>query len=237
MKLLLNYPVDINHASKFGTALSLAANKGHLEIVKILLRAGADTEIVSECGGTALLGASYTHNMSIMKLLLEYKADANHGHRGRTPLHVVLQGYAMAPLPSSKLLIQYGADIRNVPRDSIQMAIRRQRKPHRRHKENPHFDCEHSSCLLSFLYAAGACITKDMYNGFKDKMPKFIIKDQKHLLTLMGLCRRQIRGYLLSTAGGNQTNLYMAVPKLPLPGKLKKYLLFDIDITVYFSPI
>ncbi len=95
-------------------------------------------------------------------------------------------------------------------------------------------DCDHgtNNCIVNFLYAAGAHITEDLYKEYKDKMPQFIIEDQEHLpiATLLGLCKKKIRGYLLNTDGGNQSNLFIAVPQLPLPGRLKKFLLFNIDI-------
>ncbi len=82
------------------------------------------------------------------------------------------------------------------------------------------------------LYAAGAVFhgpqdNKDIYRSI---IPDFIIDDQKPMLFLAGLCRIQIRVTLLSEIGGNQKNLYSAVPQLPLPKRLKQFLLFDVTI-------
>ena len=50
--------------------------------------------------------------------------------------------------------------------------------------------------------------------------------------TLYKLCRKQIRRYLLSPAGagGNYNNLFMVIPKMPLPRIVKDFLLYNIDI-------
>ena len=42
----------------------------------------------------------------------------------------------------------------------------------------------------------------------------------------------KIREYLLDPAGGNNNNLFTAVPKLPLPAALKQLLLFNVDVTM-----
>ena len=53
---------------------------------------------------------------------------------------------------------------------------------------------------------------------------------QRAKIKLSNLCREKIRDYLLSPTGGNNNNLVKAVPCLPLPQRLKKFLLFDSNI-------
>ncbi len=138
------------------------------------------------------------------------------------------------PLLASQILIQNGADIRKVPTFIIKFFLYQHmglKKPDR--STVPHQDCENSTCIVSFLYAVGAQIQKCMYRNadYRDKMPQFIIEDlEKSMFTLQCLCRRRIREYLLSPTRGDQKNLYIAVPLLPLPVRLKKYMLFDINI-------
>ncbi len=86
--------------------------------------------------------------------------------------------------------------------------------------------------IASFLYTAGADISEEKK---KDKkyakiLPQFIADDLKPTLALPSMCRRKIRTHLLCSRGGNHKNLIPAVHLLPLPEKLKHYLLFDIDI-------
>ncbi len=94
------------------------------------------------------------------------------------------------------------------------------------------FQCFHyrHADSVHLLYAAGCSIegTKDEEEEFST-FPQFIQDDQQPLLPLQGLCRRQIRRHLLSPSGGNHGNLIAAVPLLPLPTEMKKYLLFNVE--------
>jgi ankyrin repeat protein len=49
--LLLEYGADVNAKTERHTALHLAAEKGHLEIVKLLLEHGADVNEKTKYGG------------------------------------------------------------------------------------------------------------------------------------------------------------------------------------------
>ncbi|MGH8580556.1 MAG: type II secretion system major pseudopilin GspG [Gammaproteobacteria bacterium] len=67
-----------------GTALHLATSKGHAEIVKLLIKAGADVssiheDLTGDSGGqyTALTNAAEGGHAEVIKLLLEAGADAN----------------------------------------------------------------------------------------------------------------------------------------------------------------
>ncbi len=94
--------------------------------------------------------------------------------------------------------------------------------------------CEDGKCILSVLYAAGMEIPEEsmrnMSSKERDHMPQFIKHEQELTLELNCLCRRNIRRYLLSPSVRNPGNMFVAVQKLPLPVKLRKYLLFDIEI-------
>ena len=233
IRLLLAYGADINHTCTIGTALAYATERGESENVKILLEAGAEPDkIFSSDWITQLTMASRHHYTDIIQLLLQHSANVNHVNgNGFTPLDEALHGspwITKDPLPSTKLLIQYGANVRKVPQRTMQMAMIHNMIPHRLHGTVGHNNCEQDTCIVSFLYAIGAQITERVYNMYKDKMPQFITDDHRPSLELNRLCRSKIREYLLSSAGGNQNNLYVAVSKLPLPGKLKKYLLFNI---------
>lgn len=59
------------------TALFFAAQSGHLEVVKILLEAGANLELASQDGGNALFVAVQSGNVKIVKELLDAGANVN----------------------------------------------------------------------------------------------------------------------------------------------------------------
>ncbi len=69
-------------------AFNPAAEKGHLEVVRLLLDAGADAEgygYESDCW-TALMEASFAGNLLIVQLLVARDADVNVCVQGETPL-------------------------------------------------------------------------------------------------------------------------------------------------------
>ncbi len=50
------------------------------------------------------------------------------------------------------------------------------------------------------------------------------------LYSLTNQCRKLIRQYLLDPDGPNHSNLLLAIPRLPLPTRLKQFLVFFVDI-------
>jgi len=84
-----------------GTALIAAAHLGHVEVVRILIRAGAPLDHVNNLGWTALmesivLGDGGPRHTETLKALVEVGANVNLADRdGQTPLALARQrGYA-----------------------------------------------------------------------------------------------------------------------------------------------
>ncbi|XP_032265177.1 ankyrin repeat domain-containing protein 6 isoform X6 [Phoca vitulina] len=69
------------------TPLHLAANKGHLPVVQILLKAGCDLDVQDDAGDTALHVAAALNHKKVVKILLEAGADGTIvNNAGQTPL-------------------------------------------------------------------------------------------------------------------------------------------------------
>tara|TARA_Y100001970_G_scaffold36092_1_gene44617 strand:+ start:359 stop:1027 length:669 start_codon:yes stop_codon:yes gene_type:complete len=113
VKYLLNLGVDteIKYGEvvyDVGTALHYAAYEGHTEIVKLLLDAGADKDVMVFLAQTPLHWALMEGHTEIVKLLLDVGARA-HGIGGyETPLHVAARD---GHTEIVKLLLDAGADV------------------------------------------------------------------------------------------------------------------------------
>ena len=57
--------------------LMLASDRGHAEVVHLLLEAGADRNLANDDGDTALMLASKTGRIEVVRLLLDAGADRN----------------------------------------------------------------------------------------------------------------------------------------------------------------
>ena len=91
------------------TALYEAANRGHTEIVQLLLQAGADPDKSNNLGWTPLHAAVANNHRDVAKLLLENGADPHvaDDYDGWTPLHTATHYGQMIMV---QLLLDGGAD-------------------------------------------------------------------------------------------------------------------------------
>ena len=84
-RILLEFGAGINtHSNEFKeSALTLACYKGHLEMVRFLLEAGADQEHKTDEMHTALMEASMDGHVEVVRLLLDSGAQVvSISHRG-----------------------------------------------------------------------------------------------------------------------------------------------------------
>jgi ankyrin repeat protein len=131
MGKLLNKRTDdlnVNANYKNGyTALLIASEKGHIIIVNMLLKRGADVEAKDKFGDTALIIASIkgkTEHIEIVGMLLDKKADVNvKNKRDKTAL---IAASGMGHTKIVKILLKKGADVNVVNKNgstALQMAI------------------------------------------------------------------------------------------------------------------
>ena len=111
VELLIRRGADVNLALKLGTtALSIAAHRGRLEVVRVLLQAPAiEVNHTTKSAITALAMACAKGHQDVVKLLLEKGADPNIAHEsGIAPLHLACLRGRTAIV---KILLNAGADM------------------------------------------------------------------------------------------------------------------------------
>ncbi len=224
-EMLLEAGADLRNCdSEFGLVMG-TAYKGDFDMCEMLLKAGArvNTDTIL---GTPLIIAVQRRDLEAVKMFIRYGADVDFDSAG-CPLEYLYDSsfifrteYKTYFLILKQLL--FPSDVRKNPyvlSKVIRMA-----------KMNKCKDI--TSRHLPLLYAAGFPVPKnimDYIDYYKTVIPQFILDDQKPMLSLLGLCRKNIRAYLLNPEGGDHENLLHAVPKLPIPQLLKDLLLFGVE--------
>lgn len=75
VEFLIEKKVALNSVNKSATALQASSYKGSVKIVLLLLKYGANPNIVDANGTSPLIYATQFQHFEILKLLLEYDAD------------------------------------------------------------------------------------------------------------------------------------------------------------------
>ena len=100
---------EIAHYRRESTPIIIASERGNLEIVRYLVKNGADVNFIDACDGTALMEASESGNLEIVKYLVENGANIHFkNYRGETAL---MNASAKGNLEVVKYLIEKGADV------------------------------------------------------------------------------------------------------------------------------
>ena len=120
VKTLIQKGANVNDKLSWGykcTSLAFAIKYNNLELVKILVKNGANLESRDEGSNTPLLRACMTNRLEIVEVLVKNGAELNsHPYWGSfqygfelTPLHITI--LRTDSLKIMKLLIQYGANL------------------------------------------------------------------------------------------------------------------------------
>lgn len=108
-RILLKANADVDHVSQSGSALYLASEWNHIEVVQVLLDSGAETDIPNSQLDqfpvrSPLTVALIKDHVEIAKLLLEAGASLNYRNAyGRLPLH-----FALHNEECMKTVLEYG---------------------------------------------------------------------------------------------------------------------------------
>ncbi len=121
VKILIQAAANLNHHTKktqknifrvraYGNPLQLAYENDHLDILKVLLESGADTEIRKDVNDyTVLLKAARDGNITALNMLIKFGAKINQTtHKGNTVLHLVASSWQLEVLET---LVTAGANI------------------------------------------------------------------------------------------------------------------------------
>ena len=100
---------NVNVSTKYGTTAMIAASeKGHVEIVEMLISARANVD-AGHCVGSALLAASGNGHIDIVKLLIKNGANVNLKPRhGPTPF---IAAVMQKDVKMAKVFLEAGADM------------------------------------------------------------------------------------------------------------------------------
>ncbi len=219
--------------------INLVAREGHTMLLKQLIKYGVDLEIGDIDFGTPFLNAVKHGQRPCMKILIDSGCNINHVNKlKKSALMYAVQIHSIYKLQCIKTLLIAGCDIRQRDKkhkSALQYAMLSTTE------RGPDLNC------VKLLHAAGAN-SKDIHDyilselfsdynqctwneAFQSSVLQIIIEEHQTLLPLTSLCRRLIRKHLLKPSGADQNNLLMSAPLLPLPTRLKNYLLYNVDIT------
>ena len=247
-----------------GTALCKAACAGHSRVVDYLVKAGTDLSIRAVSGKTPLMEASICYRnlyekTKCVQILIKAGSEINaKSTHGMSALEYAARGNNRLMM---EMLLVANAQINDPDtRTYTDLATRAKCEDCQDDFEECHdihlpimsrFIQNFDISCINMVCAAGAKCTKaeveelrrrrDVvrhYHGMNETMIDVIIlRDQG--LSLTDICRNNLRQHLIDVCqtSAHYKNLFIAVPRLPLPQKLKDFLLYDIKPQSPWEPL
>ncbi len=115
-KSFFHKKIDLNYAEGIQTPLCVAAKKGHVEVIQILLDSGAHINLRNDLGSSAMMEAVISGKKTAVSFLLQRGADFGVSDiQGKNLLHYAAVGSDVDILEI--LLIQFGNALRVNDRD------------------------------------------------------------------------------------------------------------------------
>lgn len=189
----------------------------HFNNIQFLLQKGADINVeVGRCRSSVWHANMHVpFHRGLTSMLLKLGADVNKiDTRKCTPLHIASQ-YVRVNIQIFILFLKAGACMNVGEENALNYYL------------NLHYPPIEDIAML--LRAAGDKVDNTSYDGFPiRRVPKYLFPDSETKMTLKHKTRDATRDFLLNA--NNNINLFLTVPRLPLPTILKKYLLYDCDL-------
>ena len=209
LDLLIKARADVNRSYAGLSPMMLAAELGFYECVELLIAAGVDVNKVDGNGQSALVCIGHRHR--------DYNFEPT------TPLqHKILQEILPKRnfIECGKILLRAGAKVNPKLWDKRPLNYFIQ-----------DFNMQREICL--FLYAAGetlegSTIRVNDHGNQNPKIPDYLLLEDLDRLDLKHMCRQAIRKHLLDL--DPHEHLFGRIPKLGLPRRLSKYLLYNFSL-------
>ena len=199
-------PSTINMYDIYGrNSAMLAANIGHLEVLKELLRRGSTVDSVDKDGKSGLMLAARCDHVDCVVELHKHGADIDRiDSDGQSALFLAVSNYH---LDCVKVLFRQGCMLqyRNNKNVAVMSIV------------------SNDKVLLDVLVAAG-CDVYSLSSTQREREKEHEIKD------LMEQCRNCIRNNLFPHVP--KSNFFTLVERQPLPRPLKRFLVFNIILDV-----
>ena len=211
-RLLKSAGAGVNVSDDSGTPLTIAAHRGYVPFMKLLIDVGADVNAPDYQGRTPLICAARTRHYTCMNILIKAGADVNATDSDGYSAVAASVGPGLktpSMMTCTKLLLLKGADVNKAVRTETMIYI----------------DYVFSLEGFMLLYAAGVPLDEtDTIHGLHLVQGNSTVRLQK-------ICRRAIRKHLLEL---DSTSLFVRIPQLEIPRSLTSYLLYDVslDLTI-----
>ncbi len=219
IKLLIQHGCNMSVKDrKRQSALHLASiNDTAFLIDELLTSQGLNIEDRDSDGWTPLIHACWNGAVNCVNLLLQHGANVNDNLNQDGYSALIACTYNASNNPGSKQIIQRlllaNADIQlrdKLGHNALTAAL-----------QCTEVDQE----LVMTMYAAGADVDKEIKKELTI-LSKVIAQDQMPLISLTAMCRRFLRGYLLSCKRDKFKNLFLCISQLLAPPKTKDFLLY-----------